>query len=162
MSETKYFIENNNIEELEINKQIALLLVKAQMASNRGHKKESEILIAEKYNNRSEGINKSFGYYAKLIFQRCALELISKNETQFSYFVTRELDQKGRDSILSFFEFVGSDGEIHQMSFHCPANNGECLSPYIGTTSPKKWNGVVGGSISSAIELVNMYELGGD
>lgn len=162
MTETRNFIENNSLEEIEINKQIALLLVKAQLASNRGHKKTSEIKIAEKYNNRSEGLNKSFGYYAKLIFQRCALELISNNETKFSFYVTREPDQKGQDSLLSFFEFVDSNGDVRQMSFHCPAINGECLSPYINTTPPKKWNGIIGGSIASAIELVNMYELGGD
>lgn len=117
----------------KIEKMIALELIKAQAASDAGKgidRIEYPHLRRYKY----------LGYGYKTIAIRRAIDLINSSpDTIFRYWVTRDEDQNGYDSLISYFSFK-YEKKRYQISFHTPLSQAESLMPFVGKGMKMHWN----------------------
>lgn len=133
----------------ETDKKIARLIIRAQDCSDAGKRissgnREAEYLA---YNGKSEQIILAL----KSIF--------GAKRTIFSAYSTKEPDQNGYPSILTYFEF-NVDGEEYQISFHTPYREAlqSGLTRFVGKGKETKWNGVYGGSRNARDKLFELIK----
>ncbi len=97
-------------------------------------------------------------YDAKEEFILKSINLIRKNKTQFNYWVTKDADQNGYPSYISYFDFK-IDGKRFQVSFHTPKNLGKKLEKYVSSGRKTRWDRNPGGSIMGCQALIKYYNL---
>ena len=98
------------------------------------------------------------GYDAKEEFILKSINLIRKNKTHFNYWVTKDSDQNGYPSYISYFDFK-INGKRYQVSFHTPNNLGKKLQKYVSTGRKTRWDRNIGGSVMACQALIKYYNL---
>lgn len=118
----------------KIEKMIALELIKAQVASDAG--KGIDRINGHPCLRRYKYLK--YGY--KTIAIRRAIDLINSSpDTIFRYWVTRDGDQNGYDSLISYFSFK-YEKKRYQISFHTPLSQAESLMPFVGKGMEMRWD----------------------
>jgi hypothetical protein len=100
----------------------------------------------------------SKGYDAKEEFILKIINLIRKNKTHFNYWVTKDSDQNGYPSYISYFDFK-IEGKRFQVSFHTPKTIGKKLEKYVSTGRKTRWDRNPGGSVMACQKLIEYYNL---
>ena len=139
-----------------INKIIAIKLCQAQISSDAG-KGLYRLDLSE--NKNSERFAVYHGYAAKERYIEDALKLISKNKTDYNFWVEVGPDQNGYNSYVVYFEFK-LGGERYQISFHNPIRmRNQCIKRFVNKGRKTRWNKSTGSSVMSCQRLIEYYQL---
>ena len=138
------------------NKNIAELIVKAQLASDAG--KSAYTDLDRNINRYTKRTPDFMGYDVKVDLIAAAIKSINRCKSVFNYWVTATPDQNGYASILVYFTFK-HEGKRYQISFHNPYGKADKLLPYVGKGMPMRWNKSIGGSRKACELLASIYDL---
>ena len=104
-----------NHKTVDVEKQIAIHIISAQIASDAG--KGIYELAPSTHKFRTP---RHFGYSVKTWYIMTAINLIRNHQTGFNYYLSDiEDDQNGYDSIIAYFDFK-INNKRYQVSFHTP------------------------------------------
>jgi len=141
----------------DINKKIAELIIKAQLASDYG-KYNCYTNLSLRMKPHFKRTPEHMRYDIKTNLIADAIRLANSTKSDFVYWVTKTPDQNGYASILVYFTFK-YNGKRYQISFHNPYDRAKVLLPYIGKGMPMRWNKNTDGSRRACCVLAKMYNL---
>lgn len=117
----------------EIDRKIALELVRAQASSDAG--KDIDRIRGHKVRR-----SKYLGYKYKTMAIKRAIDLINgSKESMFRYYVVTSNDQNGYPSVITYVAFK-HDGVRYQISYHTPMNQADMLLPFVGKGRVMRWD----------------------
>ena len=138
----------------DVNLEVAKAIIAAQDGSD--FAKGNAALPLSKRQTRHTRNRRNGGYKCKVNYIILALNLIRKNQTDFSYYIERKEDQNGFPSIIVYFE-IKIEGKRIQVSFHTPLNKAGELEKLVSTGRRTRWNKRQGACQGACEELMDYF-----